>query len=41
MGGTRVELSVSNDLDRAGWDRAVEIERSRQMWSLSRPGKEG
>jgi enoyl-CoA hydratase len=27
--------------DPAAWDRAVEIERARQMWSLSRPGKEG
>lgn len=27
--------------DTAAWDRAVEIERARQMWSLSRPGKEG
>jgi enoyl-CoA hydratase len=26
--------------DVAAWDRAVEIERARQMWSLSRPGKE-
>lgn len=26
--------------DTAAWDRAVEIERARQMWSLSRPGKE-
>jgi enoyl-CoA hydratase len=27
--------------DPAAWDRAVEIERARQMWSLSRPRKEG
>lgn len=27
--------------DAAAWDHAVEIERARQMWSLSRPGKEG
>jgi enoyl-CoA hydratase len=27
--------------DPAAWDRAVEIERARQMWSLSRPAKEG
>jgi enoyl-CoA hydratase len=26
--------------DPATWDRAVEIERARQMWSLSRPRKE-
>jgi len=26
--------------DAAAWDRAVEIERARQMWSLSRPMKE-
>ena len=26
--------------DSAAWDRAVEIERARQMWSLSRPRKE-
>lgn len=24
-------------LDPSAWDRAVEIERARQMWSLSRP----
>ncbi|MGH8961900.1 MAG: enoyl-CoA hydratase/isomerase family protein [Jatrophihabitantaceae bacterium] len=27
-------------IDDAGWDRAIEIERARQMWSLSRPRKE-
>jgi enoyl-CoA hydratase len=26
--------------DVAGWDRAVEVERARQMWSLTRPTKE-
>jgi enoyl-CoA hydratase len=26
--------------DPAAWDRAVEVERARQMWSLSRPGSE-
>jgi enoyl-CoA hydratase len=26
--------------DPAAWDRAVEVERARQMWSLSRPHKE-
>jgi enoyl-CoA hydratase len=27
--------------DPTAWERAVEIERARQMWSLSRPRKEG
>ncbi len=27
--------------DATAWERAVEIERGRQMWSLSRPRKEG
>jgi enoyl-CoA hydratase len=26
--------------DPAAWDQAVEIERARQMWSLTRPRKE-
>jgi enoyl-CoA hydratase len=26
--------------DAGAWDRAVEVERARQMWSLSRPVKE-
>jgi enoyl-CoA hydratase len=26
--------------DRSDWERAVELERARQMWSLTRPGKE-
>jgi hypothetical protein len=53
MRGTRVELAISYGraritrdgahlaADPAARDRAVEIERAGQMWSLSRPGKEG